>query len=804
MAINFGNTYMEGSIEPSVKVQAPVQDNSGAVLASALAPAANAIGGMVGSIFKGQQDAANSKFLVDYEMELLDLADAVDQGMDKTRATLLARNLRRKYLGMAPGLQDDFDGIWTKFATSNGLGHVVIEGTEEYQRQQKVYDAAAALGYTPEEYNLYTSRVRQATEINYELDRLQKTGQVITEAQKLQGLQALVGLQDAAYPVAQRRINEAMAEMQANPANKAAILAEITQEIGTQIANIKHAAGSADSAYITAPIEQAMTTLTAWANGEVEVGVVENQLKQTEQMIRLMYMSDPRAAKAIVGSKIIGEIGMHNSTLFTDLFNAETIDVFRRLANDEKVDFLSQNSGITNSVEAVKTAAATIDPNDAEANQQVMDFVNQAVDSVYRNERNADGPMAYKEVIELLGSPEVRAVIERNGGISAQYQKQFSGVLAQVYDNELLAAANFFLDNTTVTTVQYPDQGDGRANPFAIGGPREVPVSGPVRDFIEPRWNGNAVEFVPKAGYETNTEVVRMANEATTGSNSIGDPLNALIRAHANVAGLDPKQVYEENFAERLFGNQTAAPTEQELNLGTEPAEEGEVDEVSSIVNEAVANPDQLTALASFQGDTTNAAVAAIESNFNLSDFAENPIDVRENIMAYAPTNFNPVSLVPGEDGKYDILGLLKGTGSTEEIEHDHDHGDIGVKFASGVDDRVDPRVINTWARVQERFGSQLKIVSGFRDPGRNARAGGAKRSQHMHGNAIDIETGHLSHAERLELIKIASEMGFTGIGVYNNNLHFDMGGRRAWGPNYRGNSVPSWARATINQHLRG
>src|SRR5690606_23671649 len=132
MATNFGNTYMEGSIEPSVRVQAPVQDNSGAVLANALAPAAGQLGAIVGSIFKGKQEDASNRILVDYEMELLDLGDAVTQGsMNKTEASMHARNLRRKYLGLAPALRDDFDGVWSKFAGANGLGHVTITGTDE-------------------------------------------------------------------------------------------------------------------------------------------------------------------------------------------------------------------------------------------------------------------------------------------------------------------------------------------------------------------------------------------------------------------------------------------------------------------------------------------------------------------------------------------------------------------------------------------------------------------------------------------------------------------------------------------------
>lgn len=796
MATNFGNTYMEGSIEPSVRPQAPVQDNSGAVLANALAPAAGQLGAMIGSIFKGQQEDAGNKILVDYEMELLDLGDAVTQGsMDKTEASMHARNLRRKYLGLAPALRDDFDGVWSKFAGANGLGHVTITGTDEEQRIIARDNAAAALGYTPQEYSLFESRLRQATEINYQLDLLKKNGETITETQRLQGLQAVVGMSQAAYPNAQRRINEAMAAIQADPSQKATIMAQINQVIGQGIAEVEHLSGSADGSYITTPMKSALDTFNKWANGEVELGAMENELKSVKLQYDLMYATDPTLGPAIAASRIIGELGMAESTLFNQIFTPQTIARLGEIANpNAKVNFLTGEKDITNVVEGTKTAAARIAADDVEGNKQIMDVVNKAVDSVYLNERGANSPTAYKEVVELLADPAVKAVIDRNGGIGSQYNKQFAAVLSQAYDNELLAAAASFLRDTDVTDLE--------SIRFTETGSTAEVLTGPVSDFIEPRWNGNAVEFIPKAGYETNPNVIRLANETTTGSGSVGDPLNQLIQAHANVAGMEPKQVWEQQFANRLFG-QDAAPTPEQLNLGTEPSE-GEVDEVSSLVNEAVVNPDQITALASVPQSTANAAVAAIQSNFDLNDFNETPIDITENVLAYANTNFNPASIVPDDQGSFDVIGTLRGTGNNSSHTHSHSHGEIDVKFGSGVDNRVDRKVVDTWAKVQEAFGKQLTIVSGFRDPARNAAAGGAKLSQHMHGNAIDIETGHLSHTERLKLIELASQMGFTGVGVYNNNLHFDMGGRRAWGPNYRGNSVPSWASATINRHLRG
>lgn len=99
---------------------------------------------------------------------------------------------------------------------------------------------------------------------------------------------------------------------------------------------------------------------------------------------------------------------------------------------------------------------------------------------------------------------------------------------------------------------------------------------------------------------------------------------------------------------------------------------------------------------------------------------------------------------------------------------------------------------------LQTAWGRPLPIVSGYRDPARNRKAGGAKKSQHMHGNAVDIDVSNLSRAERIELIKLARKNGWGGVGVYANSIHLDLGSKRSWGPSYHKESLPSWARAVL------
>ncbi len=87
-----------------------------------------------------------------------------------------------------------------------------------------------------------------------------------------------------------------------------------------------------------------------------------------------------------------------------------------------------------------------------------------------------------------------------------------------------------------------------------------------------------------------------------------------------------------------------------------------------------------------------------------------------------------------------------------------------------------------------------LEITSGFRDPNRNASAGGAKGSQHIHGRALDFNWGKLSEAQRQQVLDAAIAAGGRGIGIYPGGNAFHIDTREtpaAWGPNgYRGSPV--------------
>lgn len=111
----------------------------------------------------------------------------------------------------------------------------------------------------------------------------------------------------------------------------------------------------------------------------------------------------------------------------------------------------------------------------------------------------------------------------------------------------------------------------------------------------------------------------------------------------------------------------------------------------------------------------------------------------------------------------------------------------------------TNPDVLNKWMHVQGAVGFQAPIVSAHRPKAINFKAKGAKGSQHIPGNAIDVNVRGLSHQQILALIHAGSQAGFGGIKLYGENtIHFDVGPKRTWG------ITVGWAQPAIQAHLDG
>lgn len=127
------------------------------------------------------------------------------------------------------------------------------------------------------------------------------------------------------------------------------------------------------------------------------------------------------------------------------------------------------------------------------------------------------------------------------------------------------------------------------------------------------------------------------------------------------------------------------------------------------------------------------------------------------------------------------------------------------LKFSRRIPDRkkyLDPRLIEKLKKLSDSFGEGITITSA----GRPKRGGGAKCSQHFVAKAVDLVPDKNTEENILKLAKIASSLGFTGIGIYSGpSIHVDIRQNKSiWGNGFTRSGIPSWAKETLNNHMGG
>ena len=124
-------------------------------------------------------------------------------------------------------------------------------------------------------------------------------------------------------------------------------------------------------------------------------------------------------------------------------------------------------------------------------------------------------------------------------------------------------------------------------------------------------------------------------------------------------------------------------------------------------------------------------------------------------------------------------------------------------------DTRMSERIRSTLPKFREAYPDIYEKVVGsaFRTPKENKDAGGADRSQHLEGNAVDLRLRGLDPEKQSEVLKWWKDQGAGGFGYYPNkqSAHVDFGSNRAWGPNYSRSSLsqtPEFFRNFVATHL--
>ena len=83
--------------------------------------------------------------------------------------------------------------------------------------------------------------------------------------------------------------------------------------------------------------------------------------------------------------------------------------------------------------------------------------------------------------------------------------------------------------------------------------------------------------------------------------------------------------------------------------------------------------------------------------------------------------------------------------------------------------------------RIEAHYRKPVVVTSGYRNPGANRRAGGARHSMHMQCKAADIQIEGVSKWDLAKYLR--SVQGRGGVGTYcrTKSVHIDTGPERDW-----------------------
>lgn len=83
-------------------------------------------------------------------------------------------------------------------------------------------------------------------------------------------------------------------------------------------------------------------------------------------------------------------------------------------------------------------------------------------------------------------------------------------------------------------------------------------------------------------------------------------------------------------------------------------------------------------------------------------------------------------------------------------------------------------RIAKPFGFVRDKMGCMIAINSGYRPPDVNRAIGGASRSRHVTGDALDMRPANGNFPEMLSILKVTPGIGGIGLGQKKGFLHAD------------------------------
>lgn len=150
----------------------------------------------------------------------------------------------------------------------------------------------------------------------------------------------------------------------------------------------------------------------------------------------------------------------------------------------------------------------------------------------------------------------------------------------------------------------------------------------------------------------------------------------------------------------------------------------------------------------------------------NIDDFARAIARGVTDYMQGSTESAAPAEKTEGYKSKYFSDGELMCHGAVKG------HCDCGIDTAQ----KVNPILLQKLDKLREMIGGPVEISCAYRCPSHNDEEGGEVNSQHLYGNAADVQTPDYPHCSTPEQVAwYAEQVGFDGIGIYDWGCHVDV-----------------------------
>lgn len=97
-----------------------------------------------------------------------------------------------------------------------------------------------------------------------------------------------------------------------------------------------------------------------------------------------------------------------------------------------------------------------------------------------------------------------------------------------------------------------------------------------------------------------------------------------------------------------------------------------------------------------------------------------------------------------------------------------------GGRYCNGYPAEMQEAVVRVADRARKHFGKTAYVISGLRDPQHNANEGGVTNSQHMYGEAIDLQIVGVTADQLLAFVQKQPEIRYA-YAINATNVHFDI-----------------------------